>query len=203
MLHSIELKLHIYFNCVYSMHGTDHVNLFFTLTNLNKCLEITIFFTCVCSRSKLRSLSFFTTFELPCWRVDDFQASWTCQYIIKEILNFGCSNRDLSMILDALLKTKSRVVLNDIINKNGNIYLLVMWRIFLCTYLKCVKLIGHFIGFPCNYTVASQVYKCYITLWSSTGRTSKKFQYCESFWRCLDYSYFRFLLYSFWLRDYI
>ncbi|PON60140.1 Methyltransferase [Parasponia andersonii] len=28
-------------------------------------------------------------------------------------------NRDLSMILDALLKTKSRVVLNDIINKNG------------------------------------------------------------------------------------
>ncbi|KAF5735482.1 histone-lysine N-methyltransferase ASHH2 [Tripterygium wilfordii] len=29
------------------------------------------------------------------------------------------SNRDLSMILDALLKTKSRVVLVDIINKNG------------------------------------------------------------------------------------
>ncbi|XP_057729686.1 histone-lysine N-methyltransferase ASHH2 [Arachis stenosperma] len=29
------------------------------------------------------------------------------------------SNRDLSMILDALLKTKSRAVLNDIINKNG------------------------------------------------------------------------------------
>ncbi|XP_019463712.1 PREDICTED: histone-lysine N-methyltransferase ASHH2-like isoform X2 [Lupinus angustifolius] len=29
------------------------------------------------------------------------------------------SNRDLSMILDALLKTKSRTVLNDIINKNG------------------------------------------------------------------------------------
>lgn len=29
------------------------------------------------------------------------------------------SNRDLSMILDALLKTKSRVVLTDIINKNG------------------------------------------------------------------------------------
>ncbi|CAM8877632.1 unnamed protein product [Rhodiola kirilowii] len=29
------------------------------------------------------------------------------------------SNRDLSMILDALLKTKSRVVLADIINKNG------------------------------------------------------------------------------------
>lgn len=30
------------------------------------------------------------------------------------------SNRDLSMILDALLKTKSRTVLVDIINKNGN-----------------------------------------------------------------------------------
>ncbi|XP_022768083.1 histone-lysine N-methyltransferase ASHH2-like isoform X2 [Durio zibethinus] len=29
------------------------------------------------------------------------------------------SNRDLSMILDALLKTKSRVVLTDVINKNG------------------------------------------------------------------------------------
>lgn len=29
------------------------------------------------------------------------------------------SNRDLSMILDALLKTKSRTVLVDIINKNG------------------------------------------------------------------------------------
>ncbi|GKU98461.1 hypothetical protein SLEP1_g11466 [Rubroshorea leprosula] len=29
------------------------------------------------------------------------------------------SNRELSMILDALLKTKSRTVLNDIINKNG------------------------------------------------------------------------------------
>ncbi|XWS25080.1 hypothetical protein CRYUN_Cryun27aG0040400 [Craigia yunnanensis] len=29
------------------------------------------------------------------------------------------SNRDLSMILDALLKTKSRLVLTDIINKNG------------------------------------------------------------------------------------
>ncbi|KAK7311510.1 hypothetical protein RJT34_09708 [Clitoria ternatea] len=29
------------------------------------------------------------------------------------------SNRDLSMILDGLLKTKSRAVLNDIINKNG------------------------------------------------------------------------------------
>ncbi|KAI5446144.1 hypothetical protein KIW84_014121 [Lathyrus oleraceus] len=29
------------------------------------------------------------------------------------------SNRDLSMILDALLKTKSRAVLNDVISKNG------------------------------------------------------------------------------------
>lgn len=55
-----------------------------------------------------------------------FHASWTCKYFVKEILNFGCSNRDLSMILDALLKTKSRAVLNDIINKNGNIYLLSM-----------------------------------------------------------------------------
>lgn len=34
---------------------------------------------------------------------------------------FGCSNRDLSMILDALLKTKSRAVLIDIINKNGSL----------------------------------------------------------------------------------
>ncbi|KAF7816807.1 histone-lysine N-methyltransferase ASHH2 isoform X1 [Senna tora] len=31
----------------------------------------------------------------------------------------SCSNRDLSMILGALLETKSRAVLNDIINKNG------------------------------------------------------------------------------------
>lgn len=38
--------------------------------------------------------------------------------------SFGYSNRDLSMILGALLKTKSRAVLNDIINKNGNLYML-------------------------------------------------------------------------------
>lgn len=37
-----------------------------------------------------------------------------------------CSNRDLSMILDALLKTKSRTVLVDVINKNGSIFIMVI-----------------------------------------------------------------------------
>lgn len=43
-----------------------------------------------------------------------------CKQFVKDV-NVACSNRDLSMILGALLKTKSRAVLNDIINKNGKI----------------------------------------------------------------------------------
>lgn len=38
--------------------------------------------------------------------------------LLKKIFYYF-SNRDLSIILDALLKTKSRTVLIDIINKNG------------------------------------------------------------------------------------
>lgn len=47
-------------------------------------------------------------------------------------LDLFCSNRDLSMILDALLKTKSRTVLFDIINKNGN-YVSVLMPEHACT----------------------------------------------------------------------
>jgi len=58
------------------------------------------------------------------------------------------------MILDAMLKTKSRGVLLDIINKNGN-YLLYFCKGFVAFFLA--------LGITlCFYASFSQVCKCYI-----------------------------------------
>ena len=49
--------------------------------------------------------------------LDDCMRSWFNSLVFF----LFCSNRELSMILDALLKTRSRMVLMDIIEKNGRV----------------------------------------------------------------------------------
>lgn len=89
-----------------------------------------------------------------------------------------CSNRDLSMILDALLKTKSRVVLLDIINKNGSVFLLVLRALNFIYHVSWNKEILVWILY-----FHFQVYRCCTTWWSSIEGTLKRFQFSGSFWR--------------------
>jgi len=82
------------------------------------------------------------------------------------------SVRDLSLILDALLKTKSRSVLLDIINKNG---------IFPCLQLALWKLSSHQLRIFCF--VLWKDSKCFIIYWSRIESTSTGYLLYGSFSR--------------------